>query len=125
MNEEVFWTLIDEILDFGDFIIAIPNSGASANIVGKISIGKDGSEKVIEKDACHCHVYLQPEKIGSFSFIFIDAGYGDEPCCELLTPQDEIVLRLYLRGDMNLAKEKFAEFIGKFSEYTEVVKGGW
>ncbi len=115
--------MLGEILAFGDFIVAVTNSGASANIVGKISVGKDGGEIVIEKDDCRCHVHLQPEKIACFLFIYKNAGYGDEPCCELLTPQDEVVLRLYYRGGD--ADEKFASFQSRHSENTDLIKGIW
>lgn len=71
MNEDVFWWILDEILSFGEFIVAVPNAAASANIVGKISIGRDGKDKVIDKDVCRCHVHLEPEKISQFSFTFI------------------------------------------------------
>jgi hypothetical protein len=67
VNENIFWKSLDEILAFGEFIIAVPNIGASAN-----SVGRDGREKKIEKDSCHCHIHLQPEKIGFFLFTFID-----------------------------------------------------
>lgn len=122
MNEDTFWKILDEVLDFGEFVVAVPNEVASANIVGKISIGRDGREKVIDKDACHCHVHLEPEKIARFSFTFIDPGFGEEPCIELKTPQDETVLRLYLRGSMETASNKFAEFSFANSEF---VKGSW
>ena len=122
MNENLFWEVLDEILSFGEFVVAVPNSGASANIVGKISLGRDGREKVIDKDACHCHVHLKPEKIGYFSFTFIDVGFGEEPCCEILTPQSETVLRLYLRENKETAAEKFADFSHKSSEF---VQGTW
>ncbi len=122
MDEATFWEILDEILNFGEFIVAVPNVGASANIVGKISIGRDGREKVIDKDACHCHVHLEPERISRFSFTFIDAGFGDEPACELKTPQDETVLRLYLRGSKEIGSKKFAGFSHKDSEF---VNGNW
>lgn len=122
MDEKIFWEILDEILDFGEFIVAVPNVGASANIVGKISIGRDGREKVIEKDACQCHVHLESQKISQISFTYINAGFGDEPACELKTPQDETVLRLYLRGSKEFAQEKFVEFSCKDSEF---IKGSW
>jgi hypothetical protein len=122
VDESTFWEILDEILNFGEFILAVPNSAASANIVGKISIGKDSREKVIDKDTCHCHVHLEPEKISRFSFTFIDAGFGDEPVCELKTPQDEIVLRLYLRKSKKIGSKKFAGFSHKDSEF---VSGNW
>lgn len=46
MDEAEFWEILGEVLSFGEFVIAVPNIGASANIVGKISIGRDGREKV-------------------------------------------------------------------------------
>ena len=36
MNKDNFWEVLDEILSFGEFVVAVPNSAASANIVGKI-----------------------------------------------------------------------------------------
>ncbi|MGI8669769.1 MAG: hypothetical protein ACR2J3_07960 [Aridibacter sp.] len=122
MDEAIFWQVLDEILNFGEFIVAVPNSAASANIVRKISIGKDGRERVINKDICHCHVHLKPKKISRFSFTFIEAGFGDEPACELKTPQDETVLRLYLRGSKEFGSGKFAAFLYKDSEF---VNGNW
>ncbi len=109
-------------MSFGESTIAVPNARASANIVCKISIARDGREKVIEKDSCHCHVHLEHEKISQFSFVFIDVGFGDEPCCELKTSKDETFLKLYLRGSVDISKEKFAEFSYKDSEF---VKGSW
>lgn len=122
MEADVFWEVLDEILDFGEIIVAVPNVGASANIVGKISIGRDGRERVIDKEVCHCHVHLKPEKISQFYFTFADAGFGFEPACELKTPQDETVLRLYLRESKKTASEKFKGFSHKDSEF---VRGNW
>ena len=122
MDEDTFWEILEEILDFGEFIVAVANEAASANIVGRISVGRDGREKVIDKDLCHCHVHLKPEKIARFSFTYIDAGYGEEPCCELKMPPDETVLRLYLRADKETAAEKFAGF--SFGD-AEFVEGQW
>jgi hypothetical protein len=122
VDENKFWQILDAILSFGEFVLAVPNAAASANIVGRVSIGRDGREKVLDKDICHCHVHLEPEKIGYFSFTFIDAGYGDEPCCELKTPQNETVLRLYLCGNKEMGSEKFAGFSHEDSEFVE---GNW
>lgn len=122
MDETTFWKALEEIFEFGEFVVAIPNSAASANIVGKISIGRDGKERVIDKNVCHCHVHLEPEKISEFSFTHIDVGFGKEPCCELNTPQDETILRLYLRGNAELAGKKFGGFSFKERGF---VKGKW
>ncbi len=67
MNEDIFWEILGEILSFGEYIVAVPNVGASANIVGKIRIRRDGIERVSDNDACHCRVHLEPEKISHFS----------------------------------------------------------
>lgn len=122
MDKETFWKTLDDILSFGEFIVAVPNAAASANIVGSISIGKDGNERVIDKDACHCHVHIEPEKIDHFHFTFVDAGFGEEPCIELKTPQDETVLRLYLRADRETAGDVFAGFPNINADF---VKGSW
>lgn len=122
MNEAIFWNILEEILGFGEFIIAVPNSAASANIVGKLSVAHDSKEKVIEKDSCHCHVHLEPEKVSKFSFIYIDAGYGKEPCCELKTSLDEAILRFYLRENTKIANDRFTGFSHNDSEFVE---GEW
>jgi len=122
MSDNIFWAILDEILGLGEFIVAVPNSAASANIVGKISIARDGHEKVIDKEACHCHVHLEPEKINSFLFTLVDVGFGEEPCCELKTLRDETIVRLYFRGNKALGKEKFDGFSHKDSEFVE---GSW
>ncbi len=122
MDKDTFWKALDDILNFGEFVVAVPNAAVSANIVGSISIGRDGNERVIDKDACHCHVHLEPEKIKYFSFTFIDVGFGEEPCIELKTQVDETVLRLYLRADRATARDVFAEFPYMNAEF---VKGSW
>ncbi len=122
MDEATFWKVLNEILSFGEFVIAVPNAAASANIVGKISVGRDGSEQVIDKDVCHCHVHIESEKISEFFFTHIDVGFGDEPCCELKTLQDETVLRLYLRGNRDFVSRKFSKFSFKNEEF---IKGEW
>lgn len=121
MDEKRFWQILDEILGFGEFVVAVPNRAASANIVGRISVGRDGRETVLDKDACHCHVHLEPEKIAIFSFTFVDPGFGEEPCIELQTPQNETVLRLYLRAGKKKASEMFDGFFYKNSEFVEGV----
>ena len=122
MDESTFWEVLDEILTFGEFVVAVPNSAASANLVGKVGIGRDGGEIVIDKDPCHCHVHLEPKKIVRFAFTEFDVGFGPEPCCELKTPQDETVLRLYLRGSADSARGAFSRFSHKDAEF---VSGSW
>lgn len=122
MNKDTFWKILDDILNFGEFVVAVPNAAASANIVGKISIGRDGNERVIDKDACHCHIHLEPENIAYFSFTFIDVGFGEEPCIELKTHEEETSLRLYLRAEREKARDVFAEFPYLNSDF---VKGSW
>ena len=114
--------MLDEILAFGEFIVAVPNAAASANIVGKISIGRDGRETGFGQKRLPLPRSSRTRKGRLFSFTFIDAGYGKEPCCELKTPQDETILRLYLRGNKETASEQFAEFSHKDSEF---IKGSW
>ncbi|MBA3323206.1 MAG: hypothetical protein H0T45_17425, partial [Pyrinomonadaceae bacterium] len=46
MEDKVFWDLLEDACEMGKFIVAVPNSAASANIVGKIELGRDGSERV-------------------------------------------------------------------------------
>jgi hypothetical protein len=67
MDADYFWEVLDEILNSGEFVPAVPNAGTSANIFGKITISRDSREKVIDKHACHCHVHLaSPPKLAIF-----------------------------------------------------------
>jgi hypothetical protein len=123
MEEQLFWRLLDDICDMGKFIAAVPNSGASANIVGRIQPGYDGDERVIEKKSCHCHVHLYPEQIVRFSFIYRDAGYGPEPCLELLDAKGDPTLRLYYHGSD--PAEKFKRFTEKHADHSSLFDGSW
>ena len=123
MEETLFWKLLQEIVEMGDFVVAVSSNSASANIVGRMKIGDNGGEKVLEKEKCHCHIHLYPEKISSFSFTYRDVGYGAEPCCEFLTTEQQVALRLYYHG--RDAEKKFKEFVDKNRDNIGVLKGSW
>ena len=98
MDETVFWELLGRACEMGKFVVAVPNSAASANIVGRIQLGYDGEQRVLQKKKCpECHVHFKPEEITEFAFIHLDPGYGAEPCLNY-DDRGRPVLRLYYRA---------------------------
>jgi len=123
MRQSIFWRLLEDILSLGDFIAAVPNDGASANIVGHLRLGLDGSESVIEKEVCHCHIHLKPSEIAAFSFSYLDVGFGDEPCVEFLSADRQPVVKLYYRGGD--APRQFRKLVKRDAEYQDFIAGSW
>ncbi len=123
MNEETFWRVLNAICDLGDFIAAVPNSTASANIVGQLRPGRDGGEKVLEKVQCHCHIHLMPKNVAKFNFTHLDAGFGAEPCVEVLTDNNEAILKLYYRGGS--ASRKFRDLMERNANDAQFITGTW
>jgi hypothetical protein len=123
MKEQIFWRLLGEITEMGDFIAAVPNGTASANIVGHLRPGRDGGEKVLEKEKCHCHIHLKPENVARFNFTYLDAGFGSEPCVEVLTHKNEAILKLYYCGGS--VQRKFQNFTERNAGEAEFISGNW
>lgn len=123
MNAETFWLLMADICRLGEFIVATGVSGASANIVGEFRVSHDGVENIIEKKECGDHVHLYGDQIKTFKFGYRDAGYGAEPCLELINLGGQVCLRLYFRGTG--AKENYNQFIEKHNQHRELFSGEW
>jgi hypothetical protein len=122
MNETIFWDIMDKICQMGDFIVATGKDGASANIKGKFLVGLDGKEKVIE-NIHHDHIHLYPDMLSKFNFTYMNVGYGDEPCIEIINKKNEAALRLFYFGDSN--KEKFKKLLLDFNDYKHLITGQW
>ena len=122
MNEIIFWKIMENICQMGDFIVATGKDGASANIKGKFIVGVDGKEKVIE-NTHHDHIHLYPEQLSKFNFTYINAGYGDEPCIEIINKKNETALKLFYFGGSK--KEKFEKLLLEFKEYKHLITGQW
>ena len=124
MDETVFWELLGRACEMGKFVVAVPNSAASANIVGRIQLGYDGEQRVLQKKKCpECHVHFKPEEITEFAFIHLDPGYGAEPCLELRSTAGRPVLRLYYRGKK--AVKRYDEFMKESAHHEAYISGGW
>jgi hypothetical protein len=102
----------------------VPNAAASANIVGKLELGKDGDETVLQrKKRPSAHVHFRPEAIKEFAFTFVDPGFGAQPCLELRTRDGAAAVRLYYQGKK--AARRFEEFAERTRAHAEFVKGTW
>lgn len=122
VDEKTFWQILEKICTIGNFIVATGKDGASANLKGKFNVGWDGHEKVIENSS-HDHVHLYPEKIIRFNFTYINAGYGDEPCIEIINVKDEAALRLFYQGGN--APEKYNSIVQSFPDSKTLFSGTW
>ena len=124
MDAEVFWTLLGEACRMGRFVAAVPNAGASANIVGKLELGQDGGQPVLQKKKRpNSHVHFKPERIADFAFVYLDPGTGPEPCIEVRSDGGQPVLRLYYQG--RKPARRYDEFMRACAEHEQFVTGSW
>ncbi len=124
MEEKVFWELLDAACRMGRFVAAVPNAAASANIVGKLEVGEDGGETVLQRrKRPSAHVHFRPEAIAEFAFTFVDPGSGAQPCVELRTREGEPALRLYYQGKK--AERRFERFAERTRAHAAYVTGTW
>ncbi|HEV2761686.1 MAG TPA: hypothetical protein VGV38_01730 [Pyrinomonadaceae bacterium] len=124
MDAEVFWTLLGEACRMGRFVATVPNVGASANIVGKLELGEDGGEKVLQKrKRPNSHVHFKPELVSQFAFVYLDPGYGPEPCLEVRADGGQPVLRLYYQG--HKPARRYDDFMRACAEHEQYVTGSW
>lgn len=124
MEARIFWELLEDACEMGKFVVAVPNSAASANIVGKIEVGRDGSERVLQKrNRPNYHVHFKPEMISEFAFVHLDTGHGLEPCLEVRSTEGQPVLRLYYKGKG--AAGRYDRFMQKNSRHEAFITGSW
>lgn len=124
MDATIFWELLGQACGMGKFVAAIPNSAASANIVGKLRLGTDGDERVLEqKKHPECHVHFRPEQVAEFAFVHLDVGYGAEPCLEVRSTEGVPVLRLYYQGKK--AVRRYDEFMRNNAQHESFITGSW
>ncbi len=124
MEATLFWSLLEDACEMGKFIVAVPNSAASANIVGKMELGHDGDEKVLQKrNRPNCHVHFKPEMIAEFAFVHLDVGHGPEPCLEVRSTEGQPVVRLYYKG--RRATGRYDRFMRKNAAHEAFITGSW
>ncbi|MGH9901331.1 MAG: hypothetical protein ACRD68_05845 [Pyrinomonadaceae bacterium] len=125
MDETVFWDLLGSACRMGRFVAAVPNAAAAANIVGKLELGRDGAERVLQKkNRPGSHIHFRPERIAEFAFVHLDPGPGPEPCLELRTAEGHAVLRLYYQG-RRPAVGRYDEFVARHPEHKGFITGSW
>lgn len=124
MDAEVFWNLLEEACRMGRFMAAVPNPAASANIVGKLEVGADGDERVLQKrKRPNSHVHFKPEAVTQFAFVYYDLGEGPAPCLEVRADGGLAVLRLYYQGKK--PARRYDEFMRAAAGHEEFVTGTW
>ena len=108
----------------GRFVATVPNAGASANIVGKLELGEDGGEQVLQKKKRpNSHVHFKPDVVTEFAFVYLDPGYGPEPCIEVRADGGQPVLRLYYQG--HKPARRYDHFMRACAEHERYVSGSW
>ncbi len=123
LTEKRFWKLMADIGEMGKFIVAVPNQGASANIVGKFSVEFEGTENVFEKKGCSDHVHLSFNQLEKITFSYIDVGYGLEPLMEFQDSNEITFLKLYYPGAN--ATKKQQQLVEKSVDIQTLFKGNW
>jgi hypothetical protein len=63
MDAKVSWRLMTDVCHIGEFIAATGVDGASANMVGEFRVSHNGAANVLERQACHDHMHLDPAQI--------------------------------------------------------------
>jgi hypothetical protein len=127
MDAELFWDLLEDICQLGEFIAAIETTGAEINIVGRFQVADDGFENVLEKQDCKDHFHLMPEKIQAIRFGYHGVTTGGlDPCIELINVDGQACLILmYYPYQVSELKPKYEQFIAQHQTYSDVLRGEW
>lgn len=124
MEDKIFWELMGAACRMGRFVAAVPNAAASANIVGRLEVGKDGGETVLQrKNRPSSHIHFRPSAVKEFAFTFVNPGSGAQPCVELRTREGAPALRLYYQGKK--AARRFEEFMERAERHAGLITGTW
>ncbi len=127
MDQSLFWQLLEDVCQLGEFIAAIETQGAEINIVGTFGVVHDGIEMVLEKQDCKDHFHITPEKIQAIHFGYCKNAIGViEPCLELINLDSQVCLTLvYYRYQDQELRPKYEQFIARHQAYREVLTGEW
>jgi len=127
MDAKLFWQLLEDVCELGEFIAAIETKGAEINIVGRFQVAYDGFENVLEKQDCKDHFHLASEKIQAIRFAYCKVSTGGEdPCIELINVDGQVCLRLfYYPYQDRVLKLKYEQFMAQHQTYREVLTGEW
>ena len=127
MDTKLFWQLIEDICQLGEFIAGTETNGAESNIVGKFQVAYDGFENVLEKQDCKDHFHLAPQKIQMirFGYCKVSTG-GEDPCIELINMDGQVCLRLfYYPFQTRELKPKYEEYMAQHRAFRNVLTGEW
>jgi hypothetical protein len=127
MEAKLFWHLIGDICQLGEFIAVFETNGTEINIVGTFRVIHDGIELILEKQDCGDHFHLSPEKIQviHFGYCKVTTG-GDDPCSELIDVDGHVCLRLfYYPYQVEELKPKHRQFIEQHQSDRDYLTGEW
>jgi hypothetical protein len=130
MDTKLFWQLLEDVCQLGEFIAAIEIKGASIDIVGTLRVVYDGPEyldTVLERQDCHDHIHITPEHIQAIHFGFCKNTIGViEPCLELINLDGQACLTLvYYPYQESELKPKYKQFMAQHQSCKDVVNGEW
>ena len=127
MDARVFWQLLEDICQLGEFIAGIETKGAEINIVGRFHVAYDGFENVLEKQDCKDHFHIAADQIQALSFGYCRVTTGDDdPCIELVHVDGQVSLRLfYYPYESSQLKPMWEEFVRDHKRYEEFLRGQW
>jgi hypothetical protein len=127
MDAKLFWDLLDDICQLGEFIVGIETKGAESNIVGKFQVKYDGFENVLEKLDCKDHFHLAPQKIQTirFGYCKVSTG-GEDPCIDLINVDGQVCLRFfYYPYQASELKSIYEQFMSQHEPYRDFLTGEW
>jgi hypothetical protein len=125
METKLFWKLMEDICQLGEFIAGIETNGAEINIVGTFRVFHDGIELVLENQDCGDHFHLAAERIKAIHFGYYDVTTGEQdPCIELVNVDDQVCMRLfYYPYQEKELKPKYEQFVGQHEPYGDYPTG--
>ena len=127
MDTKLFWQLMEDICQLGEFIADMEIKGAETNIRGTLQVGYDGLKLVLERQGCHDHIHLAPEHIQAIHFGYYQVSTGQmDPCIELINVDDQVCLTLlYYPYQISELKPKHKHFIENHQPYRNYLTGEW
>lgn len=125
MREAIFWDLLAQICDMGEFVVTTYSGTAAADIAGRLRVGTAGGETVLENPGCGCHVHIYFYDEPRVSFTYRDVGNGPEPCVDIHAGESGGEEALWLRYLGNDAATKHAAFTKRNAANAAMWSGSW
>ena len=123
----LWWDLLEDICQLGEFIASIEIKGAAIDIVGAFRVADDGFENVLEKQGCKDHFHLAPKNVQTIHFGYCEVSTGGmDPCIELINEDRQVCLRLfYYPYQIRELKPMHEQFMAQHQPYKDVLTGEW